>query len=104
MATNKRVFTLRLPDEVLEKIGMLATQQHRSVTNYIEFVLLQHLEEVEREHGSINIDSKDYSEASERRFAFLDSDLLTFGRFCTILNIEKGCCRTNGLSPTCYKK
>ena len=59
MATNKRVFTLRLPDEVLEKIGMLATQQHRSVTSYIEFVLLQHLEEVEREHGSINIDSKD---------------------------------------------
>ena len=59
MATNKRVFTLRLPDEVLEKIGMLATQQHRSVTNYIEFVLLQHLEEVKREHGSINIDSKD---------------------------------------------
>ena len=59
MATNKRVFTLRLPDEVLEKIGMLATQQHRSVTNYIEFVLLQHLEEVEREHGSINIASKD---------------------------------------------
>ena len=59
MATNKRVFTLRLPDEVLEKIGMLATQQHRSATNYIEFVLLQHLEEVEREHGSINIDSKD---------------------------------------------
>ena len=59
MATNKRVFTLRLPDEVLEKIGMLATQQHRSVTNYIEFVSLQHLEEVEREHGSINIDSKD---------------------------------------------
>ena len=59
MATNKRVFTLRLPDEVLEKIGMLATQQHRSVTNYIEFVLLQHLEEVERDHGTINIDSKD---------------------------------------------
>ena len=59
MATNKRVFTLRLPDEVLEKIGMLATQQHRSVTNNIEFVLPQHLEEVEREHGSINIDSKD---------------------------------------------
>ena len=59
MATNKRVFTLRLPDEVLEKIGMLATQQHRSVTNYHEFVLLQHLEEVEREHGRINIDSKD---------------------------------------------
>ena len=44
MATNKRVFTLRLSDEVLDKIGILATQEHRSVTNYIEFVLLQYLE------------------------------------------------------------
>ena len=44
MATNKRVFTLRLPEDVLDKIGMLATKEHRSVTNYIEFVLLQYLE------------------------------------------------------------
>ena len=49
MATNKRVFTLRLSDEVFDKIGVLATKQHRSMTNYIEFVLLKHLEEVERE-------------------------------------------------------
>ena len=45
MATNKRVFTLRLSEDVLEKIGKLAAKEHRSVTNYIEFVLLQHLEE-----------------------------------------------------------
>ena len=51
MATNKRVFTLRLSDEVLDKIGILATQEHRSVTNYIEFVLLQHIEQVEKERG-----------------------------------------------------
>ena len=44
MATNKRVFTLRLPEDVLDKIGKLATKEHRSVTNYIEFVLLQYLE------------------------------------------------------------
>ena len=44
MATSKRVFTLRLPEDVLDKIGKLATKEHRSVTNYIEFVLLQHLE------------------------------------------------------------
>lgn len=48
MATNKRVFTLRLSDEVFEKIGSLATKEHRSMTNYIEYVLLQHLAEVER--------------------------------------------------------
>ena len=48
MASNKRVFTLRLSDEVFDKIGALATKQHRSMTNYIEFVLLKHLEEVEK--------------------------------------------------------
>ncbi len=53
MATNKRVFTLRLSDDVFEKIGKLATGEHRSLTNYIEFVLLKHLEEVEKERGKI---------------------------------------------------
>ena len=41
MATNKRVFTLRLSDEVFDKIGVLATSEHRSMTNYIEYVLLK---------------------------------------------------------------
>ena len=56
MATTKRVFTLRLSDEVFDKIGVLATQEHRSITNYIEYVLLKHLEEVEREQGKIDLD------------------------------------------------
>lgn len=49
MATNKRVFTLRLTDEVYEKIGTLAAEQHRSMTNYIEYILLKHIEETECE-------------------------------------------------------
>ena len=53
MATNKHVFTLRLSDEVFDKIGILATKEHRSMTNYIEYVLMQHLEQNEREHGEI---------------------------------------------------
>ena len=53
MATNKRVFTLRLPDEVFDKIGILATKEHRSMTNYIEFVLMKHLDEVEQAAGEI---------------------------------------------------
>lgn len=56
MAANKRVFTLRLSEEVFDKIGILATDEHRSLTNYIEFVLLKHLEEVERERGPICLD------------------------------------------------
>ena len=55
MATNKLVFTLRLSDEVFDKIGALATSQHRSMTNYIEFVLLKHLEDVEKAEGVIDV-------------------------------------------------
>ena len=54
MATNKRVFTLRLEDEVFDKIGVLATAEHRSMTNEIEFVLLKHIEEVESQRGFID--------------------------------------------------
>lgn len=58
MTANKRVFTLRLSDEVVDKIGVLATSEHRSVTNYIEYVLIQHLEHIENEHGKIKTDEK----------------------------------------------
>ena len=59
MATNKRVCTLRLSDEVFDKIGTLATADHRSMTNYIEYVLIQHLEHIEREHGEVQIKYED---------------------------------------------
>lgn len=61
MATNKRVFTLRLSDEVFDKIGYLATREHRSMTNYIEYVLLQHIEMLEKEYGKIKIDESSNS-------------------------------------------
>ena len=53
MATTKRVFTLRLTDEVFDKIGILATNEHRSMTNYIEYVLLKHISEIESSCGEI---------------------------------------------------
>lgn len=53
MATNKRVFTLRLRDEMFDKIEALADAEHRSMTNFIEFVLLRYLNEYEEEHGEI---------------------------------------------------
>ena len=56
MATNKRVFTLRLSDEVFDKIGILATSEHRSLTNYIEYILIKHLEDVAKEHGEIKME------------------------------------------------
>ena len=59
MATSKRVFTLRLSDEVFDKIGILATKEHRSMTNYIEYVLIQHLEQLEKEQGKIQSGQKE---------------------------------------------
>lgn len=59
MATTKRVFTLRLTDEVFDKIGALATMEHRSMTNYIEYVLLRHIEETEKAIGPIQTDGND---------------------------------------------
>ena len=54
MSTNKRVFTLRLSDEVFDKIGELATKEHRSMTNYIEYVLLKHIHDIEQAQGNSN--------------------------------------------------
>lgn len=54
MATTKRVFTLRLTDSVFDKIGSLAAREHRSMTNYIEYVLIKHLEQIEQESGVID--------------------------------------------------
>lgn len=56
MATNKRVFTLRLEDDVFDKIGALATAEHRSMTNYIEYVLLKHINEIEQDTGEPHSD------------------------------------------------
>ena len=59
MATNKRVFTLRLSDVVFDKIGELATKEHRSMTNYIEYVLLKHIHDIEQAQGNSNNEEND---------------------------------------------
>lgn len=53
MATNKPVFSLRLDEATYKKIGCLAAEEHRSMSNYIEYILLKHIAEVEKEHGEI---------------------------------------------------
>lgn len=62
MATNKRVFTLRLEDEVFDKIGALATKEHRSMTNYIEYVLLKHIAEVEEAENDVGAEPQESGE------------------------------------------
>ena len=50
MATHKQVFTLRLDETTYQKISRLARAEHRSMTNYIEYVLLEHMTKMENKH------------------------------------------------------
>lgn len=59
MAVKKRVFTLRMGDEIFDKIGRLATSGHRSMTNYIEYILLEHLRAYEAENGLIMLEDNE---------------------------------------------
>jgi len=59
MATTKRVFTLRLTDDMFDKVEHIAKLQHRSMTNYIEYVLLKYIADYEKEHGPIKVPKDD---------------------------------------------
>lgn len=39
MSTDKIPFTLRLPEELLDELRIIAEKEHRSVTNLIEHLL-----------------------------------------------------------------
>lgn len=56
MAALKRVFTMRLSDEVYDKIRKLAAQECRSMTNYIEYVLASHIQKRESEQSKDGLD------------------------------------------------
>ncbi|KHL94266.1 regulatory protein [Paenibacillus sp. IHB B 3415] len=53
MATDKRVFTLRLKDENFNKIKYIADKNKRSIAMQIEYLIEQHIEQFEKEKGKI---------------------------------------------------
>ena len=58
MATDKIQTGLRLAPEVLGKITVIAKTNHRSLNNQIEFLVMQCIDEFEKENGSIPLDSE----------------------------------------------
>lgn len=54
MATNKRVFTLRLEEDNFDKIRHIADKNKRSIAKQIEYLIEQHINDYEREHGPID--------------------------------------------------
>lgn len=59
MATNKTPFTFHIEDEYLEKMRCIAKRETRSLSNLLEHLCKLHIEEYEREHGTIKIESMD---------------------------------------------
>ncbi|CAM4427780.1 Arc family DNA-binding protein [Paenibacillus xylanexedens] len=60
MATDKRVFTLRLREKNFEKIKVIADKNKRSIAMQIEYLIEQHIEEFEKEQGVIYPDKHNY--------------------------------------------
>lgn len=57
MATDKRVFTLRMAESNYEKIKIIAERNKRSIAMQIEFLVEQHISDYENKHGKITKDS-----------------------------------------------
>lgn len=55
MASDKRVFTLRLDDELYNKLKYIADKNKRSMNGQIEFLAEKCVDEFERENGEIKI-------------------------------------------------
>lgn len=54
MPSLKKITTLRLDDEISEKLKILAKEDNRSVNNYIEQVLKKHIKEIETKNAKTN--------------------------------------------------
>lgn len=56
MANYYAPFSLRVSEELLDKIKYIAAQNKRSANKEIEFLLEQYVREYERQHGQIRIE------------------------------------------------
>lgn len=54
MASNRRMFTLRIEEDLYKKVQLIAFLQNRSMSNYIEYLLQTEVTEYEKAHGSLD--------------------------------------------------
>lgn len=53
MDLSKRTFTLRIEDDMLDKISQIANKDRRSTNSLILNILDKYIEEYEKKHGKI---------------------------------------------------
>lgn len=56
MSDYKRKFTLRIDEDIMNKIDLIAAKNKRSINAHIEFVLEKQVEEFEKQNGKIEIE------------------------------------------------
>ena len=55
---SKKMFTLRLEDEIYDKMKVIADENNRSMANYIEWLCMNCIESYETDKGTIFVQSK----------------------------------------------
>lgn len=55
MATDKRVFTMRMQQDTYEKVRYMAFMERRSIAMEIEHIILEYAEKYEAKHGPIQL-------------------------------------------------
>ena len=56
LASSLPIFTLRIPEELLNKIRYISEQNKRSTNKEIEFVLTQYVADYEKKNEPIKVD------------------------------------------------
>ena len=55
MPDYKRKFTLRIDEDIMSKIDIIAGKNKRSINAHIEFILEKHVEEYEKQNGEAKV-------------------------------------------------
>lgn len=53
---KNKTYPLRLDNELMEKIRIIANQEDRPISKQIERVMREYVKQYEKEHGTIEID------------------------------------------------
>ncbi|MEH7028681.1 hypothetical protein CN676_07080 [Bacillus wiedmannii] len=59
MATNKKAFTLRLQEDNFKKIQFISENEHRSIANKIEVLIIDEIKKYEQENGEIIVEDEE---------------------------------------------
>jgi len=58
VSTRKKMFTLRLNEEVYDKMKVIADENNRSMANYIEWLCINCIDDYEGDKGMIFVPSQ----------------------------------------------